>query len=108
MTGKKRGPYRTRGPSTCILIGCEGRHYAKGLCRPHYRHQRRTGNTDDMRPLRRRWSEVEDRIILDLPEYPSGRARHRTVEEIAALIGRSSNGTAERRKRLKQGIIALV
>ena len=100
MTEKKRGP------RICSVEGCERHHYAKGWCRPHYSHHQRTGNLN-MRPLRRRWSKVEDRLILDLPEYPTGRAKHKTVKEIAALLGRSSGSTAERRKRLKQ-TIALV
>ena len=107
MTEKKRGPYRKRRPEPCIVKGCAGVFYAKGLCRGHWARWRRTGDLN-LKPQGRRWSEAEDNILLALPSYPSGRARHRVVEQVAALLGRSSNAATERRKRIKQGIIALV
>ena len=101
MAKKKRGPYRKRRPKPCILVECDRRHYAKGLCRSHWAHRQRTGDLD-LKPQGPLWTKAEDEIILELPEYPTGRAKHKVVEEVATLLGRSSNAAAERRSRLKK------
>ena len=99
MTEKNRGPYRKRLPRTCIVVGCAGVFYAKGLCRGHWARWRRTGDLE-LRPRGRIWTKEEDFLILSIPTYPSGQAKHRAVIRVAEKLGRTILSATERRSRL--------
>ena len=99
MTGKKRGPYRKRWPRNCIVKGCEGVFYAKGLCRGHWARWRRTGDLE-LRPRGRIWTKEEDFLILSIPTYPSGHAKHKAIHRVAEKLGRTILSATERRSRL--------
>ena len=95
--------YRKGPPKPCILVGCERRHYAKGLCRSHWAHRQRTGDLN-LKP-QRRWTEAEDEILLAVPSYPSGRAEDFTVTDLAADLGRTRDAVTSRRHKLLAGLI---
>ena len=99
MTQKNRGPYRKRLPRTCIVKECNGVFYAKGLCRGHWARWRRTGDLE-LRPRGRVWTKEEDFLILSIPTFPSGRAKHRAVIRVAEKLGRTILSATERRSRL--------
>ena len=99
MTEKKRGPYRKRWPRTCIVQGCEGVFYAKGLCRGHWARWRRTGDLE-LEPRGTLWTKEEDHLILSIPTYPSGHAKHKAIHRVAEKLGRTVASASERRSRL--------
>ena len=94
MTGKN--------PTTtpCSVGGCDRMVYAKQLCRPHWARWQRNGDLE-LSPNGEEWTKEEDHIILSIPAYPSGRAKFKAIEIVAAKLGRTADAANTRRCRLR-------